>query len=267
MHVIDLFGPALGSFTSIVDRVGPILGIVAFVGLAVLTFLLFQEAREIRRLRDWAGRAPEQAAQASDAQLAASEAREEAESGPPPGFWGRFKRRVGAARARVAGAFGPRWEELDRRSPIDPRLVLVLLVGVIVAAVVTDGFGLLSSNEGGGGSAKADKGPSHVKVAVLNGTQEAGVPAVAHLASEVEKQVIKPAGYAVGPVTNSPESFTKTVVMFRHGHDADAKALATAVKPKLGNTATQPMTNTLQSAANPARLALVIGLDDSSFGQ
>ncbi len=266
MHHIDRLGPALGSVHALVERIGPILGIVAFVGLAVLAFLLFQEAREIRRLREWAGQAPERAAEAGEAQLAASEAREVAESGPPPGAWQRFRGRVGAAWDRVATGFGARWEELDRRSPVDPRILLVVLVGVIVAAVVTSGFGLLSS-EGGGGKAKADKGPSHVKVAVLNGTAEPGVPAVAHLASEVEKQVVKPAGYGVGPVTNAPGSFTKTVVMFRSGHEGDAKALATAVRPKLGTTKTQPMTAPVQSTAKPARLALVIGLDDSSFGQ
>jgi hypothetical protein len=267
MPHIDRLGPALASLHALVDRVGPILGIVAFVGLAVIAFLVFQEAREIRRLREWAGRAPERSTEAAEAQAAAAEARDAAESGPPPGAWERFKGRIGGARDRVAGAFGHRWQELDRRSPVDPRIVLVVLVGVIVAAVVTSGFGLISSGGGSGGNAKAAKGPSHVKVAVLNGTQEAGVPAVAHLASDVEKQVVKPLGYKVGPVTNSPMPVSKTVVMFRAGHGADAKALATAVRPKLGTTKTKPMTSSIQSTAKPARLALVIGLDDSSFGQ
>src|SRR5207244_6703628 len=134
------------------------------------------------------------------------------------------------------------------------------------AAVVTDGFGLLSSSPQSKGKASAAKTPSQVKVAVLNGTQETGVPAVPHLATEVSNQVVKPAGYSHGPVTNAPASFQKTVVMFRHGHAAEAKALATSVKPKLGDTPTQAMTASVQSVANPARLALVIGLDDSSFG-
>jgi hypothetical protein len=259
-------GLAVASIDKLVDQIGPILGIVAFVVLAVLAFLLFQEAREVRRLREWAGRAPERASEADEAKVAAGEARDEAEHGPPPGAWERFKGRITDAREGAAERWSPRWQELDRRSPIDPRIVLVLLIGVIVAAVVTSGFGLISTG-GESGKVKAAKTPGHVKVAVLNGTQEPGVPAVPHLASEVEKQVVKPLGYAIGPVTNAPESFTKTVVMYRSGHGGDAKSLATAVKGKLGVTGTKAMTNSVQSTANPARLALVIGLDDSSFGQ
>ena len=45
----------------LLERIGPYLGIAAFLGLAVLAFLIFQQAREIRRLREWAGRAPERA--------------------------------------------------------------------------------------------------------------------------------------------------------------------------------------------------------------
>src|SRR5690349_8143095 len=100
MHHIDRLGPALASLNALVDRVGPILGIVAFVGLAVVAFLVFQEAREIRRLREWAGRAPERSLEAAEAQAAAADARAAAESGPPPGAWGRFVARVRGARDR-----------------------------------------------------------------------------------------------------------------------------------------------------------------------
>src|SRR5436190_9600851 len=144
MHLIDRIGPVLGS-VKLIDRYGPIVGIVAFVGLAVLAFLLFQEAREVRRLREWAGRAPERAAEAVEAQLATAEARDEAASGPPPGRWERFRLRIGAARASIADRFEPGWRELDRRSPVDPRILLVLIVAVAVAAVVTSGFGVISS--------------------------------------------------------------------------------------------------------------------------
>src|SRR3954467_15749241 len=42
-----------------VDKVGGYAGLASFVGLAVLSLLYFAQAREVRRLRDWAGRAPE----------------------------------------------------------------------------------------------------------------------------------------------------------------------------------------------------------------
>lgn len=44
-----------------VERYGPYVGLAAFLGLAVLTVLYFAQARELKRLRDWAGRAPERA--------------------------------------------------------------------------------------------------------------------------------------------------------------------------------------------------------------
>src|SRR5918997_5494590 len=44
-----------------VEKYGAYVGIAAFFGLAVLTILYFSQARELRRLRDWAGRAPERA--------------------------------------------------------------------------------------------------------------------------------------------------------------------------------------------------------------
>src|SRR5687767_1505089 len=44
-----------------VEKYGVYLGIAAFLGLGILTLLYFAQAREVRRLRDWAGRAPERA--------------------------------------------------------------------------------------------------------------------------------------------------------------------------------------------------------------
>jgi hypothetical protein len=44
-----------------VEKYGPYVGLAAFLGLAILTVLYFAQARELKRLRDWAGRAPERA--------------------------------------------------------------------------------------------------------------------------------------------------------------------------------------------------------------
>jgi hypothetical protein len=46
----------------IVERVGAYAGFAAVVGLAVLSALYFSQARDVRRLREWAGRAPERVA-------------------------------------------------------------------------------------------------------------------------------------------------------------------------------------------------------------
>src|SRR5689334_5071338 len=46
----------------LIERVGSYVGLVSFLGLAILALLYFSQARDVRRLRDWAGRAPERAA-------------------------------------------------------------------------------------------------------------------------------------------------------------------------------------------------------------
>src|SRR5262245_34835579 len=46
-----------------VEKYGAYIGIAAFFGLAILSLLYFAQAREVKRLREWAGRAPERAAE------------------------------------------------------------------------------------------------------------------------------------------------------------------------------------------------------------
>src|SRR5436309_4405463 len=43
--------------------IGALAGLAAIPGLAVLSLLYFGQAREVKRLREWAGRAPERAAE------------------------------------------------------------------------------------------------------------------------------------------------------------------------------------------------------------
>src|SRR5688572_20594072 len=47
----------------VVEQIGAYAGFVAVVGLAVLSALYISQARDLRRLREWAGRAPERAAE------------------------------------------------------------------------------------------------------------------------------------------------------------------------------------------------------------
>src|SRR3954471_13246676 len=51
----------------VVEQAGSIAGFAAVLGLAVLSALYFSQARDLRRLREWAGRAPERAAEAQPA--------------------------------------------------------------------------------------------------------------------------------------------------------------------------------------------------------
>ncbi|MBN1529722.1 MAG: LytR C-terminal domain-containing protein [Thermoleophilaceae bacterium] len=47
----------------IIQEIGSYAGLAAIVGLAVLSALYFSQARDVKRLREWAGRAPERTAQ------------------------------------------------------------------------------------------------------------------------------------------------------------------------------------------------------------
>lgn len=57
-----------------VEKYGAYVGIAAFFGLAVLTVLYFAQAREVKRLREWAGHEPERAREATAAGPAATTA-------------------------------------------------------------------------------------------------------------------------------------------------------------------------------------------------
>jgi len=68
------------SFQGQVEKYGVYVGIAAFFGLAVLSLLYFSQARELKRLREWAGRAPERAQELEQrvvAEAAANVARRE----------------------------------------------------------------------------------------------------------------------------------------------------------------------------------------------
>src|SRR5919198_2702963 len=113
----------------VIESIGPLLGIVAFLGLAVLAFLLFQQARDIRRLREWAGRAPERAREAADAvQAAADASRGDGEGPAEPVADGEGAGPIASLWRRVRGAVGPRLAEVDRRLPVDGRYLLVALL-------------------------------------------------------------------------------------------------------------------------------------------
>jgi hypothetical protein len=58
-----------------IDQYGAYAGFASVLGLAVLSLLYFAQAREVKRLREWAGRAPERAADLQDRATAAAQQR------------------------------------------------------------------------------------------------------------------------------------------------------------------------------------------------
>jgi len=256
----------------LIEDIGPILGIVAFLGFAILALLIVLQAREVRRLREWAGRAPERSAEADDALAAVAEARgEEAPEREPGAF--------GSARDRLAAAWGPRWAALDRRSPIDPRWFVAVLLGALaVAGVATSGFGLVGGDDSppaeqrgkrGGGGKQPEREPKPT-VAVLNATQiddpVAPVGAVPGIADVVADELVKPAGFRVVERTNAPAGEEQTVIMFEPESEAAAGELAAALEGELGTTQTEPILEEISAVAGDADIALLIGQDDAELG-
>lgn len=264
----------------LIEKIGPILGIVAFLGLAILAFLIIQQAREVRRLREWAGRAPERANEAAEASLAAAEARGEAvaDDSERTGLRGRIAGRWARLRERLA----PTYAAIDRRMPVDPRYLLaVLAAGIVAAAVLTSGFGLFGGDGGdggkpGGGGEDKDR---KIEVAVLNATQEESsvtgeeITGVPGLAGKVADKVVKPAGYKAGAETNAASGLAETVVMFDDSkggekaaeNEKQAAKLAEAIAGELGETGVIPMIPEVRDLSKGAPLALVIGADDAGF--
>src|SRR4051794_41233312 len=83
---MDSFMTALAAALSLQDKVeqyGSYAGVAAVFGLGVLSLLYFAQAREVKRLREWAGRAPERAAELEARAVAAAEEKLAAPAPPP----------------------------------------------------------------------------------------------------------------------------------------------------------------------------------------
>jgi hypothetical protein len=61
----------------LLKEIGAFAGLVAFLGLAVLALLSFAQGRDIRRLREWAGSAPERDAERKETTSTAAAERAE----------------------------------------------------------------------------------------------------------------------------------------------------------------------------------------------
>src|SRR6185503_9731838 len=84
---MDPFMTALAAALSLQDKVqqyGGYAGVAAVFGLGVLSLLYFAQAREVKRLREWAGRAPERAAELEQAVLDHAEEVRRAPATPVP---------------------------------------------------------------------------------------------------------------------------------------------------------------------------------------
>lgn len=243
------------------ERLGAYLGLAAFLGLAILVMLVIQQARDVRRLRQWAGRAPEQAAE--EAEESGEEVPEPEHgriSGPLIRFGARLHDRGAAAWQRMRRGF----QAADRRSPIDLRILSAIfaVAALVVAGLMTGGFGFFGEETAKRTKARNVPPPEKIEVAVLNGTAASGASAAPGLATDISKEV-KKAGYKLGKVGDTSTQFIETVVMFEPGEKAAARRLAGDLDGTLGRTPTQSIIAEVRELAGDADLVLVLGQDDA----
>jgi phage shock protein PspC (stress-responsive transcriptional regulator) len=255
----------------LLKEIGAFAGLVAFLGLAVLALLSFAQGRDIRRLREWAGSAPERDTErkettsaaaaeraeemrkleeARDAERRAAELREDRrerrEAGLPE------LTRSERLRERFSGSGGGISSRLG-----EPRyLVAIFAVLVVVAGGVAYALVGGSSDEAGGQRGRQASHvlkPGEIEVTVLNGTAVEGL--AGSYGDMVERQ-----GFQLGAVTNSRSSFAGSVVMFEDGNGRAAHRVATA----LDISRVRPMTAEIASLSAGAPVAVVIGEDNAS---
>ena len=253
-----------------IEQIGAFAGLAAFLGLAVLALLSFTHGRDIRRLREWAGSAPERdaerkeqtstiAAQRAEELRALEEARTAEQDAVSSREERRRRREEGLPEQsrgeRLRGRFSDLGETASRPSS------LVALFVVILAIVGGGAYLLLSGDdEGNSGSgskqAAAKVKPAEIEVTVLNGTSVPGLAAT--FGDKVEGK-----GFDLGAVTNSSSSFEESVVMFRRGHKMEARKVA----KQLGIAKLQLMSGEIESVSAGADVAVIVGEDDAEAAE
>jgi hypothetical protein len=261
-----------------VERIGSFAGLASFLGLALYALLLFAHGRDIRRLRDWAGSAPEREADrmAQTQTIAAQRAEElreleESRTAEHDAIEMRETRRQRREEGLPELTRGERFRERFSgfgESLSRPALLIVLFV---VFVLVVGGVAYAVLNSGGsssnGGSAKTGGGesqkgkttakakavqPSEIEVAVLNGTASEGLAAT--WGGKVEEQ-----GFELGAVTNTESEFEDSVVMFKPGREPEAKVVA----KRLSISKVQPMISEVAEVSGGANVSVVVGEDNA----
>jgi len=251
----------------VIEQIGAFAGLAAFLGLAVLALLSFTQGRDLRRLREWAGSAPERDAERKEATSAVAAQRaeelrqlEEARTAEHEAVSKRELRRQRrdegrpevSRTERVREGFSSFGERLA--SPLWLAVIFVVMV-VIVGGVV---YTLLSGSDdkAGGKSGKqatAKVTPGEIEVTVLNGTSTAGLAAT--YGDKVEGK-----GFQLGAVTNSSSSYEDSVVMFKRGHKPEARKVA----KQLGISELELMSGEIEAVAAGANVAVIVGEDNAA---
>lgn len=240
--------------TNVIETVGAYAGLIALVGLVVVSLLCFSMSRDLRRLREWAGGAPERDAEVREVSEVVAEKRSEelkvlAE---------REERRMERS-GLVADSW---WARLGRTGRV---LAIIAAVVILGAGAAYAGTTLLGGDDGGSAAKKASKKESKkagssapkassINVAVLNGTGGAEVGLAAEYAAALEKD-----GFTVGTTSDADETFAESVVMFTKGNEDAAKMVGKSVDIDT----TELTTTEVANLAPGATVTAVIGTDHS----
>lgn len=256
-----------------VERIGSFAGLASFLGLAVFALLLFAHGRDIRRLRDWAGSAPEreQERMAATQNIAAQRAEElreleESKTAEHEAIADRELRRQRREEGLPEKTRGERFKErfsgfgesLSRPALLGVLFVVfVLVVGGVAYAVLNSGSDNSSAKTSKkSGAAKKKKGaqvsPGEIEVAVLNGTAVTGLAAT--WGDMIEKK-----GFELGAVTNTNSTFEESVVMFEPGAKPEAKEVA----ERLSIKNVEAMIPEVAEVSNEAKVSVVVGEDNA----
>jgi hypothetical protein len=246
----------------LLERVGSYVGLAAFLGLAILALLYFSQARDVRRLREWAGRAPERALEQTERATEVAPATPAAQHSLPatPFSQADAVRKRKPLRERIRNVHIPQ-----------ARYVAMTVAGLLVVGGVAYGAIQLTDDEGTtttGGGAPAEQGggdgerqepdrraanvdPSQVTVAVLNGTTVQG------LAAQIGEEV-RAGGFTLGTIGNAARIDQATSeVLYRRGQSRAARAVAN----RLGIDRTGPVDSVNQEIAGSFDAVVLVGSD------
>jgi hypothetical protein len=250
-------------------EIGSYAGLAAFFGLAVLALLSFAHGRDIRRLRDWAGSAPERDAERKESTSAIAAQRaeelrelEEARTAEHEAIEHREVRRQRREEGlpeltrgeRISERFSGLGQTLSRPLALVAVFVVVVLIAAGVFYAVTNSGDSTKGDSGSGSTQAAAKvKPNEIKVAVLNGT------ATPNLAADIGTKAEKKE-FDVVTVGNTPSSYEGSLVMFVSGHKPEAKM----VSKQLGIAKLEPMNGEVKAVSEGANVAVVVGEDNAA---
>ena len=254
-----------------IEQIGAFAGLAAFLGLAVLALLSFTHGRDIRRLREWAGSAPERDVERKEqtSTIAAQRAEElraleESRTAEQQAVSSREERRrrreeglpEGSRGERLRSRFSGLGETASRPSTLIALFVVILALVGGAAYLLVGGSDDDGGGNGGSKQAAAKVKPGEIEVTVLNGTSVVGLAAV--FGDKLEAK-----GFELGAVTNSSASFEESVVMFKRGHKVEARKVA----KQLGISKLQLMIEEIESASAGADVTVIVGEDNAEAAE